>query len=154
MLPDYTIALANRVLTLNNEVTGMTGSSVQLLYPDGTVADTYQQNQPATTSTTTTPIRTDDLQITTSREQRTTTTATATDNKTSSKSQTLSSLFATGGQAASVGAAGTADGSFWQWAMLMLSLVFGSIGVVVLLNNRLQRSEQDRLNEVFDISEM
>ncbi len=157
MLPDYTIALANSTLTLNNEATEIFGSPVQLLYPNGTVADTYRPNQSTTTSTTTNNLpastNSDTSHTAPSSEQSTNTTTTA-DAHTTDNRQTLSSLFATGSQSAAVGAAGDAGSGFWQWALMVFILVLGGSGVAVLVSNQMQHSKQDRLDDVFDITEM
>lgn len=157
MLPDYTIALANSTLTLNNEATGMLAPFVQLLYPDGTVADTYRPNHSATTSTTTSNLSTS-ISRSTSRvataSKQSTNTATTTEETTASSQQALSDLFATTSQSAAAGTAGAAGAGFWQWALMTLMLVVGSIGVAVFVRNQTQQDQKHRLDDVFDITEM
>jgi hypothetical protein len=155
MLPDYTIVLANSTLTLDNQTTGLTNNSMQLLYPDGTVADTHLTISRSTTSATFTD--TDSTNQTaspsspTSKKQKTN--ADTTSLHATSNNPTLESLFATGSQSA-VASKATNESGFWRWGFLMALITIVGAMVAVITTQLTQNKEEDLLSDTFNITEM
>jgi hypothetical protein len=172
-LPAYTIALADQTLTIDNQATELTDTTqVELLYPDGTVAGSFQPEQ--------TPAESSDESTRTSQPQENTTshdtesssgigaatdpaddrqsldqgeTATTT-SSTNTDATNLNDLFATGSQSA---AAGRADpnGSFWRFGLLTAVLILAAVGVAAGLEiYGSGRRQRDLLSDTFDINEM
>jgi len=158
MLPDYTIALANSTLTLDNETTELTGDSIELLYPDGTVADTHQ---PAYRPTSTSQSSSADMLNTVehnSQQSSTKSTNAATQNTTThsqatNSEPTLESLFATGSQSALASKA-TNESGFWRWGLLMALITIIGATVAVIATQLTQNQENDLLSDTFNITEM
>jgi hypothetical protein len=158
-LPDYTIALSDSTLTLDNEPTQIQGESVQLLYPNGTVADTYEPDK-STSSQASTSNPTNDS--TDERDERLGAAATVagasnqqTDTRntesTSSDNQ-IGSLFTTSSQTAAAGQTG--DNNFWRWAILTAFITLGGVVITVVVDQFAQSRETDLLSSTFDINEM
>lgn len=158
MLPDYTIALANSTLTLDNETTELTGDSIELLYPDGTVADTHQ---PAYGPTSTSQSSSADMlntvehnsQQSSTKSTNAATQDTTTHSQATNSEPTLESLFATGSQQAAASQA-LNDGGFWRWALLMALTTIVGATVAVIATQLTHNKEEDLLNDTFDITEM
>lgn len=157
-LPDYTIVLANKTVTLDNHATELTGQSIQLLYPDGTVADSYYLNKSTTTKPSTVSRASDEL--------KSNQTQTGGQTSSSSKSITprklekratgtvhnLESLFATSSQSAAAGAAETAN--LWRWVIVTAAVIIGGVATAIIASGLQETRERDLLSDTFDITEM
>jgi hypothetical protein len=158
MLPDYTIVLQNSTLTLDNETTELTGDSIQLLYPDGTVADTYQPaREVGTTSLSSSTDLTDRSESNSQQSSAKTTSnvaqGTTTHSQATNSKPTLESLFATGSQPA-LATQATSDSSFWRWGLLMALITTVGAAVAVIAAQLTQHQEKDLLSDTFNITEM
>jgi len=156
-LPDYTIVRANTSLMLDNKATGMSdGESVELLYPDGTVADTYKPTKPTTIQATTSmesirgdgTVESNGLSAATNADNPSTTSQ----NKSDSNSNQLSQLFPTSSQAAAAQRSG--GNNFWRWAILATLITLGGVAIAVAVNKFTQTKNRDLLSSTFDINEM
>lgn len=175
-LPPYTKALANSSLRVANKASGLQPSgSVELLYPDGRVADTYRPGAETNSQSAAgqaaagsgqSPQQTDGgigqvagaRQSATGRQSDNATkkgqsgAGTESEEGQSATGTNLQALFATSSSAAS---AQTGTSNFWNWVGLLAAVVIAGVGTLVVLSQQsIAGDDPDRLADTFDIEEL
>ncbi len=144
--PAHTSVLAGEDITVENNVSGLSGSSAaELWYPDGTPVNTSQEaSEPSTgTSTVSMSVSGDDNEIgqtsespgssegETEPETQNDTQSSESGTQTDPDGNSLEDTFSSSSQAAA--AATGDDGMFFQWAAVLTMILLAGLGGIVLM---------------------